>query len=597
VKEWSPQASLVAPSTAPLACRISVAPTNVDAPEEIQPHSLAELPTNEQERIVLDDILFVMMGFEGQYIRFSSSYEPSDEKQRLTGPIFRTPAGLDVSLRDLTSSLLKMASHYVALEAFIEVQSREEFGAVNHSLCAAIRRLLKDYLTLVAQLEHQLLTNDAFTLHVLSLYTKPTTQMLGQLYSVAQEILKKNAMLDEDVEDVEDMEDVDDIIEALRGGGDAASIGVKKVCKGGAVLGLITKRLATMSGDPAARTLLTTLLREASRPYMNMLNEWLHHGGISDPHSEFLIKEQKSIRREGLEQDYTDEYWEKRYTIREGDVPPQLENVKEKVLLAGKYLNVVRECGGVDVSKEVVDVPISFDDPNFLENVNSAYSHANASLLTLLLTTHELPARLRSLKHYFFLDRSDFFAYFLELGASELRKPAKSVNTTKLQSLLDIVLHQPGSVAAEDPYKDDVSVSINEASLTNWLMRVVNVTGLDQDAGASTSMAHLLTSAPTAPTVDDKDIRGFDALVLDYAVPFPLSLVVSRVTLTRYQLIFRYLLSLRHLESLLVGSWTEHNKVSSWRSKSSNPKIEIWKRKAWTLRARMLCFVQQLLYY
>jgi hypothetical protein len=34
-----------------------------------------------------------------------------------------------------------------------------------------------------------------------------------------------------------------------------------------------------------------------------------------------------------------------------------LKSVQDKVLLAGKYLNVVRECGGVDVSKEVKDVP------------------------------------------------------------------------------------------------------------------------------------------------------------------------------------------------------------------------------------------------
>jgi gamma-tubulin complex component 2 len=26
---------------------------------------------------------------------------------------------------------------------------------------------------------------------------------------------------------------------------------------------------------------------------MAMLNEWLHHGGIKDPHAEFLVKEQK----------------------------------------------------------------------------------------------------------------------------------------------------------------------------------------------------------------------------------------------------------------------------------------------------------------
>ena len=88
----------------------------------------------------------------------------------------------------------------------------------------------------------------------------------------------------------------------------------------------------------------------------------------------------------------------------------------------------------------VTDVPTSFDDSRFLENVNDAYAHANESLMQLLLTTHALPARLRSMKHYFFLDPSDYFSYFLELGASELRKPVKTVNTGKLQSLLDLVL-------------------------------------------------------------------------------------------------------------------------------------------------------------
>jgi len=367
----------------------------------------------------------------------------------------------------------------------------------------------------------------------------------------------------------------------------------KKYCKGGSLLGLITRRLASMAGDPAARTLLTTLLREASRPYMTMLNEWLHHGGIKDPHGEFLIKESKSIKRERLDEDYTDEYWEKRYTISEHVVPPQLDAVKDKVLLAGKYLNVVRECGGVDVSSKVADVPTTFDDMRFLENVNAAYSHANSSLLSLLLTTHALPARLRSLKHYFFLDRSDFFTYFLELGTSELKKQARDVNVGKLQSLLDIVLRQPGSVAADDPYKEDVKVCMNENSLTDWLMRIVNVTGLDTDAPGAFE-----TYTPAAHTSSEsEDYKGFGALVLDYAVPFPLSLVVSRVTLTRYQLLFRYLLSLRHLETGLISAWTEHSKGVAWRHRSSNPRIERAKRKAWTLRARMLVFVQQLIYY
>ncbi|KAF2250641.1 spindle pole body component 97 [Trematosphaeria pertusa] len=595
---WEPQAVLVPHTTAPLATRISIPPLASTAPATLQPTPLAQLSLEQQENAIIEDLLFVFMGFEGQYIRFSDSYNPHEEKERLVGPQFRILPGLDPSLRDLTKSMLKMATHYIAVETCVEVLSREEYGAVNHSLCAAVRRLLKDYLTLMAQLEHQMLTNDSFTLHVLNLHTKQTSHMLFQLYTTGIELLKANGILeDEESEESEnETDDLEGILESLREGGNV-QLTSKKICKGGSVLGLITRRLSSMSGDPAARELLTTLLREASKPYMAMLNEWLHHGGIKDPHAEFLIKEQKSIKRERLDQDYTDEYWEKRYTIRDALVPPQLEGVKDKVLLAGKYLNVVRECGGVDISQTVQDVPTSFDDPRFLDNVNSAYAYANSSLFNLLLTTHQLPARLRSLKHYFFLDRSDFFSYFLELGASELKKPAKTVNIGKLQSLLDIVVRQPGSVAAEDPYKEDVKVEINEVGLTNWLMKIVTVTGLDQDAANAGSISNYVTPANTVSVADDSNITGFQALVFDYAMPFPLSLVVSRVTITRYQLLFRYLLSLRHLENSLVDCWVEQGKHGAWKHRSKNPRIELWKRRAWTLRARMLVFVQQLLYY
>ncbi|KAL4875299.1 Spc98 family-domain-containing protein [Aspergillus karnatakaensis] len=592
---WDPHASLMPYSTAPLACRVSFPPLATSLPQSLLPTTLRELSPDAQEKAIIEDLLFVFMGFEGQYIQYQPQYDPTVEKDRLTGPPFQLPSGLDPTLRDLTRSMLKMATHYSALEAFVEIQSRAEYGAVSHALCAAIRKLLKDYLILVAQLETHLNNNPNFTLHVLHLHTMPTSQCLAQLYSLGQELLRRNGLLDQDLdESIDDFDDVDNILEQLREGGDLVpgAMSSKKICKGGNVLRLLTERLATFSGDPTTKTLLETLLRESSRPYMAMLNEWLHHGGIKDPHAEFLVKEQKWIKREKLEEDYTDEYWEKRYTIRDNEVPPQLDSVRDKVLLAGKYLNVVRECGGVDVSKAVKDVPKTFDDPRFLENVNGAYTYANASLLNLLLTKNSLTTRFRSLKHYFFLDRSDFFSYFLELGASELRKPAKNVNESKLQSLLDLVLRQPGSIAAQDPFKEDVKVRMNKIGLTKWLMQVVSVSGIDQDNPEAALEKY---QAPQGD--DDKDILGFDALELDYTVPFPLSLVISRKTVLRYQLIFRHLLSLRHLESMLSTAWLDQSKVLGWRHKSSDRRLEMWKRRAWNLRSKMIVFVQQLLYF
>jgi gamma-tubulin complex component 2 len=234
----------------------------------------------------------------------------------------------------------------------------------------------QDYLTLIAQFEHQFLTNPDFTLHSLQIHSAPISQVLFQLHSLTFEILRRNNALsdkDEEEDDFDDLDDVENILESLREGKgiSAAVSGTRsRIAKGGIILGILAHRLSTMAGDVAARALLENLLHESSKPYMHMLNLWLHHGEIKDPHGEFLIKEQKSIRKEKLDEDYTDEYWEKRYTIREGEVPPQLEAFQDKVLLAGKYLNVVRECGGMDVSKDKdMDVPLTFDDPRYSQPI------------------------------------------------------------------------------------------------------------------------------------------------------------------------------------------------------------------------------------
>lgn len=592
ILDWKPEAYIIPHTSAPLASRISAPPLANLLPEILEPTPLKELSSQEQEAAIIDDILYVFMGFEGQYIRFADDYVPTDEKKRLVGPQFRILPGLDPSLRDLTMEMLTMASYYTAVEAYIEVQSREEFGSINHALCASIRKLLKEYLVMVAQLEHQLLTNESFTLHVLHIHVMPTSNTMFQLYGLAQEMLKKNQILEEEEEEESsDDDDVDKIIERLKEGGNLAPGALKRIYKGGSVLRLLTERLAHFSGDPAARKVLEGLLRDASRPYMAMLNSWLHYGTIKDPHGEFLIREQKSINRDRLDEDFTDEYWEKRYTIRDGEIPPQLDSVKDKVLLAGKYLNVVRECGGVDISQEVADVPSTFDDPRFLKNVGEAYAHANASLLDLLLTKHELSARFRSLKHYYFLDRSDFFSYFLFLSKSELRKSAREVNVGKLQSLLDLVLRQPGSVAAADPYKEDVKVAMNDQTLTKFLMSVVNIHGFEEGEEYS------FRQQTPGITADDAKMTGFDALEFKYAVPFPLSLVISSKTIVRYQILFRYLLSLRHVEGLLVTSWEDHNKSLPWTHRSPDRRLEMWKRRAWTLRGRMLNFIEQFTYY
>lgn len=103
-----------------------------------------------------------------------------------------------------------------------------------------------------------------------------------------------------------------------------------------------------------------------------------------------------------------------------------------------------------------------------------------------------------------------------------------------------------------------------------------------------------------------------DALTLDYTVKFPLSLVISRRSITFYQLLFRHLLQLTHLEGELTSVWA-FQKGSLWKSTGVPASIALgktdrelnalrrvyhsldqFKSRTFALRSRMFYYVQQL---
>ena len=90
---WAPSVSLVPHSSAPLAVRVTAPPLSRNAPADLDPVPLESMSMQEQERTLLDDLLYVFMGFEGQYIRFHDTYDPRDEKERLNGPVFHALSG------------------------------------------------------------------------------------------------------------------------------------------------------------------------------------------------------------------------------------------------------------------------------------------------------------------------------------------------------------------------------------------------------------------------------------------------------------------------------------------------------------------------
>jgi gamma-tubulin complex component 2 len=117
---------------------------------------------------------------------------------------------------------------------------------------------------------------------------------------------------------------------------------------GGALLNILADRIITFGGNPELRVLYELLLDKSSVPYLHMTKEWITKGYLSDNHGEFMIQE-NLVNKDRLKDDFNDIYWEQRYTIQNQHVPNYFEHLKDKILLTGKYLNVLRECS-IDMS-------------------------------------------------------------------------------------------------------------------------------------------------------------------------------------------------------------------------------------------------------
>ena len=547
------------------------------------PADLHTLPPEVQEQLLLEDVLFALLAIEGKFITLQSaaadpsaaeadapSSSSSSQHQRVQ--FVCSPAVRDPSLRELVSRLLPVASSYYAIQSFVQSRTLWSSGLVSHALAGAIRALLQEYLVLVAQLEFQF-SSRKLTLLRCWYYIQPALHSLTRLEWVCTKSQRAS---------------------------------------GGGLLNVLYSAW-TSAGDEPTRKLYASLLQQASVPYMAMLRSWLTQGALSDLYDEFLIRADTTLRKENLRRDFNDTYWDEHYTLRTtgssgsgsgGAVPEFLRTLADKILTAGKYLNVIRECGRTIPEREVVRAMQGLDDTadaSAQQQAQVLHSyHPNADpcllsdpidrlsvfssrlLLDLLMQECDLLGRLRSIKRYFLMSQGDFTTHFLDLAQEELSKPADRIHAHKVRSLLDLALKT--TRASSDPYQESLGCFMQARSLVQNLEAIHNTNAAKGGAAAA------LASASKIP--GGLGLVGHDSLTLSYHVSWPLSLVLNFKILSKYQLLYRHLLSIRHTERLLHTCWRDHQSA-----KGLGEEVGLAYRASFALRHRMLHLFHSLAYY
>nr|XP_022289752.1 gamma-tubulin complex component 2-like isoform X2 [Crassostrea virginica] len=504
----------------------------VDEPSDQNIVPLGSMSVSAQEHAVLDDMLNCMQGIEGQYILARALTERYAPKE------FMLDQSLDPSLQDLVRRILPLCCNYSTVVRFIEEKSAFEYGLVNQALSAAMRTLIKDYMVLVAQLEHQYRLSN-LSLQKLWFYIQPTLKTLDILASVANSVNKGE-------------------------------------CIGGSVLSLLHDKTSGLVGDSKGQDLCLYLTQAASVPYFEILEKWIYKGIISDPYSEFLVEENETINKEKLQEEYNDAYWEGHYTICRERIPVFLEQVANKILNTGKYLNVVRLCGRDVQCPCAEEIVYTVKERKYYEQIEKAYEYSSKLLLELLVEEKELMARIRSIKHYFLLDKGDFIVQFMDMTEDEMRQDMENITPTRLETLLELALRT--STANTDQFKDDLRVDLLPFDLITQLFKILSI---------ETKKEKEYKVDPT-----DLHLSGLESFSFDYMVKWPVSLVLNRKALIRYQMLFRHLFYCKHVERQLCSVWIGNKAAKMYSLHSSK-----WYLAAFALRQRMLNFVQNFEYY
>lgn len=261
----------------------------------------AGLSIVEQEREIIDDLLYCFIGIPGTYIKPIVSSEADNR----FGPIkFKISEQIDISLREIVKDILPIASHYSIIQKFVQ-WGRFMNNQIIQALSAALQDILDKYAESVIQLETEQMMH-GLSLHKLIFFMRPNMQTLDVL---ARIIIK---------------------------------IGINKNLIGGKILTLLHDEVTLLMGDARSQELLIELTEQAAIPYIEMLQLWILKGVICDPHKQFFVVDHGDYRDENAnnvegEMADTARYWECRYTIQRERVPKFLENDADVILRTGVF--------------------------------------------------------------------------------------------------------------------------------------------------------------------------------------------------------------------------------------------------------------------
>lgn len=479
------------------------------------------------EPSLLRDLPFTLQGLSSTNLVFTSS------------TALKLPPTLPVPLISLLHTIAEPSLLYRGLSEFVE---STDGGLVGQSFRSALGKELRSYLGLVATLEGQIrralaqldesqphhgIGKAGVTLKRCVIWTREATQGLRLMSIMVEESKRK---------------------------------------KGGELISLIHS-FSLSHGDPYVETFAERLLSHVTRPFYDMLRQWIYDGELADPFGEFFVSEQseEDISDSGKEgKGGATSVWEDKYKLNERMIPTIItEEFAKKVFLIGKTLNFIRygcgEAAWVDTYSKEASKELQYGDTaNLEQSIGDAYKTTMARLIDLMANKFKLFEHLQALKKYLLLGAGDFIAVLMESLSSNLDRPA---NTQYRHTLTAQLEHAVRNSNAQFDSPD--------------VLRRLDSRMLELSHGEI----------------------GWDVFTLEYKIDAPVDVIVTPLGSKQYLKVFNFLWRVKRVEFALGSTWRRCMTGARGVLATVSDKVGAdWKKVRCGI-AEMIHFVNQLQYY
>ena len=569
---------------------------------------LSSLNSTEQDEILVNDLLLVMLGLEGKYIkRVVNTTSYKDFKVEFEVEPYLDNPTCDPPLLSLTNLILPMGYYYSSITYFLNMGSKPETGLVVKGFCDGLKKILREYILFVNQLEeHKNNPNSNINLQQLWWVCQPSIKLLECLHKLCQKCF---------------------------------------MIKGGALLNIIYSSYLH-ENDTQIKTIYKYLLNKSFIPFFDMIKLWICHGFLENEHDfqEFMIFSPKSYIKEKLNDYYHDLFWETKFILSENNIPTFLQKIATKILFIGKSYNIIKECGknikcpyeqelemfkdkenedendindiiksnfNIYKKNEIVDFngnnnygykksnQMIFETERIIEFENlidKIYQWINDTLKNILFNEKDLILMIESFKKYYLMEAGDFYNDFIELNLDLLNKGLNKIKEENIYKKDENFIKLP--MIKEEEQKN---MKIFKYVITNMTVEDLKkyysnyhkiLKSNENDITKITSQLEKIDRKINRKKSEEpkENVKVVECVEIEPEILWPLNLIFSKKNIMKYKLLFRQLIRLKFIEKLLYNTF-----IIQQDYKELNIQTKL--KDSFFLRDCMINFIKNLIYY